>query len=84
MNGYQTSGMIELSERTVIDQVVARLIDRYPALSASTVSDVVRAIHSRYDGRPLRDYVPLFVERHAKSALEQLRLVSPVPGEASL
>jgi hypothetical protein len=27
----------------------------------------------------------LFVERHAKSALEQqLRLVSPVPGEASL
>jgi hypothetical protein len=77
--------VIELSEQTVIDQVVARLTDRYPAISVPTVSEVVRDIHSRYDGRPLRDYVPLFVERHAKSALEQqLRLVSPVPGEASL
>jgi hypothetical protein len=74
--------MIELSEQTIIDQMVARLTDRYPALPASTVADVVKEIHSRFDGRPLRDYVPLFVERHATSALKQLVPVSPVLSEA--
>lgn len=82
MNGCKTSGVIESSEQTIIDQMVARLAVRYPALSASTVADVVRNIHSRYDGRPLRDYVPLFVERHANHALQQLMPVGPVPSEA--
>jgi len=62
--------VIELSEQTVIDQLVARLTSRYPAISESTVSSVVRDVYARYDGRPLRDFVPLFVERHAKSELE--------------
>lgn len=64
--------MIELSEQTVIDQVVERLASRYPAIEAATVSSVVYDIHSRYDGRPLRDYVPLFVERNARSELDRL------------
>jgi hypothetical protein len=74
--------VIELSEQTIIDQLVARLADGFPTISASTVSDVVRDIYSRYDGRPLRDYVPLLVERNAKIALEQLLPVGPVPREA--
>jgi hypothetical protein len=77
VNGRQTSGVIELSEQTVIEQMVARLTSRYPTISESTVSSVVCDVHSRYDGRPLRDYVPLFVERHAKSELERL---STTPG----
>lgn len=77
MNRYQTLGVIELSEQTVIEQLVARLTSRYPAISESTVSSVVRDVHSRYEGRPLRDFVPLFVERHAKSELERL---STTPG----
>jgi hypothetical protein len=64
--------VIELSEQTVIEQLVVRLTSRYPTIGDSTVSSVVRDVHSRYDGRPLRDYVPLFVERHAKSELERL------------
>lgn len=43
-----------------------------PAISATTVSTVVHDIHARYEGRPLRDYVPLFVERNAKSELDRL------------
>lgn len=82
MNTGETSGVIELSEQTIIDQLVARLTDRFPAISASMVADVVKDIHSRYDGRPLRDYVPLFVERHATTALEKLRVVDPAPSEA--
>lgn len=64
--------MIELSEQTVIDQVVERLSSRYPTIGAGTVSSVVRDVHSRYDGRPLRDFVPLFVERNASTELKNL------------
>ena len=72
MNGSQTLGVIELSEQTVIDQLVGRLTSRYPAISQSTVERVVHDVHARFDGRPLRDYVPLFVERSARSELDQL------------
>ena len=64
--------MIELSEQTIIDALVVRLTHRYPTISESTVSSVVRDVHARYDGRPLRDFVPLFVERNAKSELDRL------------
>jgi hypothetical protein len=64
--------VIELSEQTVIEQVVVRLTSRYPTMSASTVSNVVHDVHSRFEGRPLRDYIPLLVERNARSELERL------------
>jgi hypothetical protein len=64
--------VIELSEQTVIEQVVARLTSRYPAISESTATGVVSDVHSRFEGRPLRDYIPLLVERTAKSELERL------------
>ncbi|HEX2285152.1 MAG TPA: hypothetical protein VHI10_10085 [Mycobacterium sp.] len=64
--------MIELSEQTIIDHLVERLASRYPEISATTVSSVVHDIYSRYDGRPLRDYVPLFVERNATAELDRL------------
>ncbi len=64
--------MIELSEQTVIDQLVERLSSRYPTVEAATVSSVVRNIHARYEGRPLRDFVPLFVERNAATELKRL------------
>lgn len=72
MNGSQTLGVIELSEQTVIDQLVGRLTSRYPAISQSRVERVVHDVHARFDGRPLRDYVPLLVERSARSELDQL------------
>ncbi len=72
MNGSQTLGVIELSEQTVIDQLVGRLTSRYPAISQSTLERVVHHVHARFDGRPLRDYVPLLVERSARSELDQL------------
>ena len=64
--------MIELSEQTVIDEVVARLTSRYPAIPKETVESIVHDVYARFDGRPLRDYVPLLVERNAKSELERL------------
>jgi hypothetical protein len=64
--------VIELSEQTVIEELVERLTNRYPAVSKSTVESVVHDVHARFDGRPLRDYVPLLVERHARGELDRL------------
>ena len=75
--------MIELSVQTVIDQLVVRLTSRYPAISESTVSMVVRDIHAKYDGRPLRDFIPLFVERNAKNELERLGAVADQSGKSA-
>lgn len=61
-----------MSEQTVIDRIVLRLTNQYPTIATSTVSTVVHDVHSRYADRPLRDYVPLFVERNAKSELDRL------------
>ena len=72
VNAPETDGVIELSEQTIIDQVVDRLTSRYPTIEADTVSSVVRDVHARYNGRPLRDYVPLFVERNATAELKRL------------
>ena len=72
MNSDQTLGVIELSEQTIIEHIVARLSSRYPAISESTVANVVHDVHARFDGRPLRDFVPLLVERTAKSELDRL------------
>ncbi|MBE1552755.1 hypothetical protein GGC64_006842 [Mycobacterium sp. OAS707] len=64
--------MIELSEQTIIDQIVVRLTNRYPAISQSTVERVVHDVHARFDDKPLRDYVPLLVERHARNELDRM------------
>jgi hypothetical protein len=72
VNGAQTLGVIELSEQTIIDHLVVRRTNRYPAMSKSTVESVVHDVHARFDGRPLRDYVPLLVERNARTELDRL------------
>jgi hypothetical protein len=64
--------VIESSEQTVVEHVTTRLTSRYPAISESTVAGVVRDVHSRFEGRPLRDYIALLVERAAKSELDRL------------
>jgi hypothetical protein len=72
VNVGKTSGVIELSEQTVIEQLVDRLASRYPAIAQSIVASVVIETHARFDDRPVRDFIPLLVERNAKSELDRL------------
>ena len=44
---------------------------------------MVRDIHAKYDGRPLRDYRPVFVERNARSELERLGAVADQAGKSA-
>jgi hypothetical protein len=63
---------VELSERRVIDQLADRLVDVYSEVPADQVVRVVLDKHARFEGRPVRDFVPLFVERYAKAELAKL------------
>jgi hypothetical protein len=37
-----------------------------------TVTTVVHHNHARFDGRPIREFVPLFVERNSRHELAKL------------
>jgi hypothetical protein len=64
--------MVGSSEWTAIGQVLERLRASYPTLPPDTVTTVVHHTHARFDGRPVRDYVPLLVERGARRELATL------------
>jgi hypothetical protein len=66
---WKSAVVIELSEQTVIEEMVERLTRSYPGGLPERVAEVVRRSHARFDGRPIRDYVPLFVEREFRREL---------------
>lgn len=68
--------MIELSEQQIIAGVADRLNRKYPNFPEETVTAVVRDAHARFDGRPVREYIPLLVERFAGQELELLALTA--------
>ena len=65
-------GVIELSEQQIIDQLARRLADTHAQVEPDRVARVVHAQYARFEGRPIRDFVPLFVERSATRELAKL------------
>nr|WP_174266927.1 hypothetical protein [Mycolicibacterium sediminis] len=63
-----------MSEQTALAQVEERLVSIYAALPRSTVEDAVHDARAAFDGRPIRDFVPLLVERRARALLSTPRL----------
>jgi hypothetical protein len=61
-----------MDEQAVLGEVVQRLAGRYPTLPPEAINDVVHDVHARFDGARIREFVPLFVERRAHSALAEL------------
>ncbi len=74
VNTCEPVAVIELSEQTIIAQVADRLTTRYPSVAPDALTAVVQGIHARFDGRPVREYVPLLVERFAAEELNRLSL----------
>jgi hypothetical protein len=64
--------MIELSEQRVIDQLAERLVTVYPQVAPTQVTRIVHEEYARFDGRPIRDFIPLFVERNVRGELSKL------------
>ena len=61
-----------LSEQQIIDQLARRLVHAHTQVEPERVTKVVHEQYARFDGRPIRDFVPLFVERSATRELAKL------------
>lgn len=81
VNACEPYAVIELSEQQIIDGVADRLTRKYPSVSGETVTAVVRDVHARFAGRPVREYVPLLVERFAGQEVE---LLAPTASRTAL
>jgi hypothetical protein len=64
--------MIKLTEQQVIDQVADRLTHLYAEVDPGQVSRRVHEEYHRFQDRPIRDFIPLFVERNVKTELSKL------------
>lgn len=59
-------------ELLAVDELKARLAGAFAlSHSAERVRSAVVAAHHRFDGRPIRDFVPIFVERIARADLRR-------------
>lgn len=57
--------------------VIERLEKRFPDVPPQHVAEVTLAAHHELDGRPIRNYVPVLVERAARERLR--RMATPKP-----
>ena len=64
------SAAVAAHEAREIDEVIERLRQRFPTVDEDRIRGVVREEHRTFAGRPIRDFVPVFVER---AAAERLR-----------
>lgn len=63
--------MSAAAEQTVLVEITRRLIRDFPAISRAEVDAAVRQAYARFESSPIRDFVPLFVEKHVGRALGQ-------------
>lgn len=55
-----------------VEQVIERLETRFSGIPRSRIEAVVREEHRRLEGRPVRDYVSVLIERSAREKLREL------------
>ena len=71
--GARTRNLSDMAiedEAHAIDEVVDRLVERFPDIPPSTVREVVEAQVAQFAGSTVRDFVPVLIEHEA---LELLR-----------
>jgi hypothetical protein len=71
--------VVSAEEDRMIGQVVDRLVAQFPQVPHLTVQETVGSVHHRFDEAPIRDFVPLFVERHTKEKLADLASAATHP-----
>src|SRR4051794_21447542 len=52
-----------------VQRVTAGLSQRFTTVPAEEVDRIVRECHSEFEGRPIREFVPILVERTARKRL---------------
>lgn len=56
-------------EMRAIDRLIVRLNARFADIPAETVREAVHAAYDEFKGKPIRDFVPVLVERSATARL---------------
>src|SRR4029078_6386156 len=65
----------------MIADVERRLTSKYGHLAPERISAAVERARARFEQSPIRDFVPLLVERHARAELTKPRQPAAVPQE---
>lgn len=63
--------MSAAAEEGLLAEIERRLLDEFPGVTPADVAAVVRQAHARFDSSRVRDFIPLFVEKHARRELAQ-------------
>jgi hypothetical protein len=56
-------------EDIAVEHAADRLAERYPRVPREQIDQLVEKHHGRYDGAPVRDFVPVLVEHDVKKEL---------------
>jgi len=59
-------------ELRAVEQVVDRLTAKFAHMPAQRISEIVDQTYHEFDGAPIRDFVPIMVEKSAKDRLAHL------------
>jgi hypothetical protein len=59
-------------EKRALGDAAKRIEQRYPGLEPEVIVEMVESRAREFDGRPIRDFVPLLVERGVVSEIESM------------
>ena len=68
--GVFTEFMSQTDEIHAMDELADRLRSRFPDARPDRIKQAVAQVHHQYDGSPIRDFIPVLVEREV---VDQLR-----------
>ena len=69
--------MAETNETHLIAHVEQRLTSKYSQFPLEEISTIVQSEVARFAHSPIREFVPLLVERHANARLAKLESLAP-------
>ena len=62
----------EAAEQRSVEEVIDRLTKRYPDVDRLEIVQIVAQEHQAFEGHPIRDFVPVLVEKSAKKRVKAL------------
>ena len=57
----------EVAEQRSVEEVIERLTKRYPDVDRFEIERIVAQEHQAFEGRPVRDFVPVLVEEREEA-----------------
>ncbi|OBG59960.1 hypothetical protein A9X03_14765 [Mycobacterium sp. E1715] len=59
----------QVNEEAVLADIERQLVDEFPHIPSNVVDALIREEHARFTHSRVRDFVPLFVEKHTREEL---------------